>query len=67
MTSRVPDAVYTKLALDCNAALLRAIDVTVIAKVGWAQFIEDVFDLTDALTAELEHRLESRQPQGEQS
>lgn len=67
MSGRVPDAVYSKLALDCSAALLRAIDPNVIAKAGWGQFIADVFDLTDALVDELDRRLEARQPppQGE--
>lgn len=61
MSARVPDAVYSKLALDCSAALLRAIDPNIVAKVGWAAFIQDVFDLTDALVDELDRRLAARQ------
>ena len=68
MSGRVPDAIYSKLALDCSAALLRAIDPNVIAKAGWKHFIADVFDLADELAAELERRLEARQPkEGEQT
>jgi hypothetical protein len=66
MTTRIPHAVYSKLALDCSAALLRAIDPNLIAKAGWEQFIADVFDLTDSLAAELERRLEARQPKEDQ-
>lgn len=65
MTSRVPDAIYSKLAVECTKGLLGPIDPAAIAKVGWDHFVKDVFDLTDSLVAELERRLQARQPKEE--
>lgn len=67
MNAKVPDAVYSKIAMDCSAALLRVIDPAAIAKVGWGQFLEDVFDYTDGFVVELERRLAGRQSPGDAS
>lgn len=49
---------YERMVGVAVSAILPQIDMNAVRQAGWDHFVADVFDLADALTAEMERRLE---------
>lgn len=58
------DDTYKAIALECMRGVIATTDFNQVAQhgaIGWNTLIADVFDLADAMAAELEVRLARRQ------
>lgn len=54
-------ALYERMVGVAIQAILPQINLNDVKKAGWDRLVEDVFDLADALTAEMQRRMQEKE------